>query len=431
MASAAQTICPPPSPCQAPPEQATATTAPDVLPTPPVNLRPKHDHEPHPFNPYPAIPDPQVPPSNPKPEIHNPKSPLHAILEAARWAPSGDNTQPWRFEIVNDRRIIIHGRDTRDHCVYDLTGAASQIALGALIETLVIAATTQSLAAHVTRRPGLPNTQPTFDVALSPWAKGEGAAPAADPLASWIEKRVTQRRPMRTTPLSADQRRALETALPPGFRVVFLENFRARWQIARLLYRSAYIRLTTPEAFEVHRSVIQWNARESKDRIPDMAVGVDWLTRKLMRWTLRSWSRVRFMNRFLAGTILPRVQLDLLPGLRCAAHFFLVAEQPPRTIDDFITAGRALQRFWLTATEQGLLAQPEMTPLIFSQYARAGLRFSKDARAIALAGQLNDQFTALLGEDTWPHVAFMGRLGVGRQPTSRSTRLSLPNLMRI
>ena len=404
MASAAPTA-PPPRPSQAPPEPNAATVASaGVQPTPPVDLRPKS-------------------------EIRNPKSQIHAILNAARWAPSGDNTQPWRFEIAGDHHLVIHGRDTRDHCVYDLTGAASQIALGALIETLTIAATTQGLTASVTRRPGLPDTQPTFDVAFSGTPTTDGHAPPADRLAPFIEQRVTQRRPMRSTPLSSTQRHALESALPAGFRVVFLDSFRDRCRIARLLYRSAYIRLTTPEAFEVHRSVIQWSARESEDRIPDMAVGVDWITRKLMRWTLQSWSRVRFMNRFMAGTILPRVQLDLLPAVRCAAHFFLVADQPPRNIDDFVAAGGTLQRFWLTATEQGLLAQPQMTPLIFSQYARAGLRFTTEPKALALAADLNTRFTALLGESTWPRVAFMGRLGVGRHPSSRSTRLPVEALM--
>jgi len=63
------------------------------------------------------------------------------ILDLARWAPSGDNTQPWRFEIKNELEVVIHGFDTRDHCVYDLDGHPSQMALGGLLETMRIAAT--------------------------------------------------------------------------------------------------------------------------------------------------------------------------------------------------------------------------------------------------------------------------------------------------
>src|SRR5512145_3257465 len=63
------------------------------------------------------------------------------VLELARWAPSGDNTQPWRFEIRSDSEFLVHGYDTRTHCVYDLDGTASQFAHGALLETVTLAAT--------------------------------------------------------------------------------------------------------------------------------------------------------------------------------------------------------------------------------------------------------------------------------------------------
>ena len=66
---------------------------------------------------------------------------LSQILDLARWAPSGDNEQPWRFEIVDDNLIRVHGFDTRDHVLYDYDGHASHIAQGALLETMRIAAT--------------------------------------------------------------------------------------------------------------------------------------------------------------------------------------------------------------------------------------------------------------------------------------------------
>ena len=69
------------------------------------------------------------------------------ILDLARWAPSGDNTQPWRFEIIDEMHFLIHAEDTRDWCVYDLDGRASQIAVGALLETIAIAASGEGLAA--------------------------------------------------------------------------------------------------------------------------------------------------------------------------------------------------------------------------------------------------------------------------------------------
>ena len=81
---------------------------------------------------------------------------IERILDLARWAPSGDNTQPWRFEVVDDRHFVIYGRDTREWCVYDLNGRASQLAIGALLETIALAASGEGFSARFDRRPGVP-----------------------------------------------------------------------------------------------------------------------------------------------------------------------------------------------------------------------------------------------------------------------------------
>src|SRR5688500_1490771 len=94
-------------------------------------------------------------------------TPPAQILDLARWAPSGDNTQPWRFAIEASDRIAVFGHDTRASCVYDLDGRPSQIALGALLETLALAATRFGLEASFTRRPSSTDERPVFDVQLA------------------------------------------------------------------------------------------------------------------------------------------------------------------------------------------------------------------------------------------------------------------------
>ena len=102
---------------------------------------------------------------------------LWQILDAARWAPSGDNTQPWRFEIVAEDHVVVHAFDTRRHCVYDIAGQASQLSVGALLETIRIAATAHGRAVQVERRRDAPDEFPVFDVHLS-----EAPGIAVDPL---------------------------------------------------------------------------------------------------------------------------------------------------------------------------------------------------------------------------------------------------------
>lgn len=349
---------------------------------------------------------------------------IEAILDLARWAPSGDNTQPWHFEIVDDGHAVVHGFDTRDHCVYDLDGRPSQLSIGALIETAAIAASGLGMRMQSVRRPGLPETQPTFDLQFS-----TDNLVQRDPLHDFITQRSTQRRPFARTPLTATQKAELESSVGAEHTVRWIEGNSPRAAMALLLFRSAWLRLVTPEAYQVHHDVIEWNARYSIDKVPDQSLGVNQAMLNMMRFAMHSWPRVQFFNRFLAGTWLPRIQMDLLPALACGAHFALLARRPPVTIDDNIDAGRAMQRFWLTATRLGLVLQPEMTPLIFARFGRDGRAFSSTPGAMEVAQSVGSRLAKVMGVDTVECGCFVGRIGNAQAPQARSLRKDIKALL--
>lgn len=353
------------------------------------------------------------------------QTPLWRILDRARWAPSGDNTQPWRFEIVGSDHAVVHGFDTRDHCVYDLDGHPSQISLGALLETAAIAASAEGYQLDIRRRDDMPETRPTFDLHLRPRPDA-----ASDPLAPFIETRSVQRRPLQMRPLTTQQKQQLENQLPTGFSIQWIEGSASKLRTAMLMFRSAHIRLTIPEAYEVHREIIEWDCSHSETKVPDQALGVDAMTSRLMRFVMQSWPRVQFFNRFLAGTWAPRLQMDFWPSLACAAHFALQGPKTPNCIDDYVAAGRAVQRLWLGATALGLQLQPEVTPLVFARYARESRSFSVKPGATPEARRVQERLEALLGGDTAAsRCVYMGRLGFGAPPAARSLRLPLEKLL--
>ena len=230
--------------------------------------------------------------------------PIGRVLDLARWAPSGDNTQVWRFEVQGPDRCIVHGRWISDRCVYDLQGHSSELALGALLENIALAATREGCLARIERLPADPR-HPTFQVRLEPVA---GTTP--DPLAEVIEKRSVQRRSYSTRPIPAETRQRLEAALPAGYRVQWFEGAGRRLDVALLMFRNAGVRLVMPEAYEEHRKVIAWDARFSEDRIPDQALAIDPLLRRIMKWAMQSWARIRFLNRYAAGTWLAPVPIS-------------------------------------------------------------------------------------------------------------------------
>lgn len=345
------------------------------------------------------------------------------ILDMARWAPSGDNTQPWRFEVVDAHRVIVHGFDTREHCVYDLDGHPSQISLGALLETIEIAASTHGLAVDAARAMAASETRPRFELTFR-----QSDSVAASPLAAVIEKRSVQRRALSTRPLTDSERRSLSDAVGAGHRVHWMEGLGMRIRAAKLMFHSAKLRLTIREAYEVHREIIEWHAQFSKDKVPDQALGASQPTLVMMRQVMKSWGRVKTFNRFLAGTWAPRIELDLVPGVACAAHFLICTKTPATTLDDYVAAGRATQRFWLTATQLGLQLQPEVTPLVFARYARNRLQFSESPGAMQKAERVAERLNGLVGRQDAEHAVFMGRVGEGPAARARSTRRDLADL---
>ena len=349
---------------------------------------------------------------------------ISRILNLARWAPSGDNTQCWRFEILSAEHIVVHGFDTRDHVVYDLDGHASQLAIGGLLETIVIAATCESRRTEICRRPNTPDGHLLIDVyfTLDTLLAPSSLVPA-------ITKRVVQRRAMSTRALTPDQKMALQAVLCDGYRVLWFEGLSERWRLARLTFDNAKVRLTIPEAYEVHKSVIAWGARFSEDKIPGAAVGIDPLTARFMRWAMADWQRIEFLNKWLLGDLPPRIQLDLLPGLACAAHFALLSPVPMRSVDHYLAAGRIMQRFWLCATNLGLYFQPEMTPVIFSRYHRQGRHFTQRLQARTLVENLNQRLVNVIAANDVETLFFMGRAGCGPLPQARSTRRPLDQLI--
>jgi hypothetical protein len=352
-------------------------------------------------------------------------TPLEQILDLARWAPSGDNTQPWRFVVVGPNRVAVLGRDTREHCVYDLDGHASQISIGALLETMSLAATRFGLEAEISRRDASREDHPVFDVVFQP-----NAGVREDPLVSFIETRCVQRRPMHWRSLTRDEKGGFENAVAPNFSLRWFEGWTGRARIAWFNFASAKIRLTIPEAYTVHNAVIEWDCITSENRIPSAALGASRATLAMMRWAMKTWQRVDFLNRYFAGTLTPRIELDLIPSLACAAHCVLLAREPPSTPDDYVTAGRALQRLWLTSAKLGLQLQPEYTPLVFARYARENADFTSMPAAIRQADRIRFAADRLLGAEDARRAAFMCRVGAGSPAHARSLRLPLERLLK-
>ena len=352
---------------------------------------------------------------------------IERILDLGRWAPSGDNGQPWRFEITGADSARIHIRDVSDDDVYDYEGRPSRIASGCLLETMRVAATQFGRGISWSYE-NLGGHRHVLDVEFS---RRDGIT--RDPLVDYIESRSVDRRAYQRTPLTAAQKAALEGAMDDDLRIVWFESIDQRRRESGLNARSTDIRLRIPETYPVHRRILDWDHRLSPDAVPAEAIGLDPLTLRMMHWSMASWERTNRLNGLPGGTVVAQQAMDIRPGLGCAAHFAIVRTKPiapERDAEGLITAGMSWQRFWLTATRLGLVMQPAFAPIIFSYYGRHDIAFTTDkvqrAAAIALARDCDAGAVADPAD-----ILIRGRIGVpqSRRVTARSVRLPLSELM--
>ncbi|MEU9133608.1 ThiF family adenylyltransferase [Kitasatospora sp. NPDC048540] len=351
----------------------------------------------------------------------SPHTPVEQVLDTARWAPSGDNSQPWRFTVTGPDRCTIRGFDAREHDVYDMDGWPSQMSVGGLLETVRIAASGLGLRADIRRIDGS-GRDLLFDVGLA------SSEETPDELYPYLRRRTVQRRPLSRRPLTLPEKSKLEEAVAPGFSVLWLEG-KQRRRMAAVNSRTCKLRLTIPEAYETHRKAITWGTGSSEEGMPAGSLGLDPVTVRLTRTLMASWRRVDFANTYLGGTLIPRLELEVAPALACGAHFALLGHTAPRTVEDHLAAGAAMQRFWLTATSIGLQMQPNLAPLIFSSYAVNGRAFTTDRKGFEQAQEVSERLRALLPGRTLDRTVFLGRIGAGPPARARSMRLPMDRLL--
>ena len=355
-------------------------------------------------------------------------SEMEKILDLARWAPSGDNAQPWRFEVISDDKLTVYALHEAEANVYEYNdGQPSLLSLGFLLENIRISASRfgRSLTWNY-RATSKHGHAVDVEIAKQPDM-------TEDSLLPFITTRSVNRRPYKMTALTPQQRQTLTASLGDELEIRWFETLGDRWRITRVNALATEIRLSIREAFEVHQRILDWKRGFSAEGIPVKAIGLDPLTLKTMKWVMQDWARMHFMNRFLGGTITPRLELDLLPGLWCAAHFSVTRKATPPAGDEIaslIRTGQSLQRFWLTATQLGLAIQPSLAPLCFAYYGKHKVAFTSSSAMHGKAENLSIKLGQACGIQDTDKLLFMGRIGVpsAHAIKARSTRRPLSSL---
>ncbi len=270
---------------------------------------------------------------------------VNYLLEAARCAPSADNTQPWRLRWAGGTLAVGYDAARAGNATFAPENPATLLAMGALLENLRQAAAAAEIRLESVDHP----VNEYFRLSVS--SDSPLPATCADhPLFF----RHTSRLPFHADPLPAVLSGWLAEQCEGAARVAVLGRSSEIDRVAKLVGQASAIRFRT-------REITEWLGRSLRFTPSDVASGdgldVDTLHlppggRALLR-LIADWRRMESFNRWGAYRLLAAIEAKAVSN--ASAIVAVVSAGGHR---EAFNAGQLMERIWIELNRQGLSVQP-------------------------------------------------------------------------
>ncbi|MEZ4195399.1 MAG: hypothetical protein R3B53_03365 [Candidatus Paceibacterota bacterium] len=347
----------------------------------------------------------------------NLKSDILNIIKSGTKAPSGDNLQPWRFEVSGNVISIFHREEILSGPI-DRLSEATNVTYGALIENMVIASDHYGYDANVTYFPDESDPWRIADICLVENSEDKGVR-----LFEYIEKRVTDRRPYQTLSLDSsvlDEISELSQSLENDMRLIVLDNKAKIRIIARLITLQLKITFSNKPFHHEFFGSLRWNKRSAirtKDGLDAITLELNLAKQFLFRYILGVWPIVNFLNKFGIADL--AAKLEESRYMQAGAYIAIVSKnhQP----SDYVKAGQLFERLWLVLTRAGLSAQPAFSSILIKQVLDvAPSLFGADE--IDLVCDVTEEYREIFAVKDNEHIMCIMRVGKTEGEPRRSFR---------
>jgi molybdopterin/thiamine biosynthesis adenylyltransferase len=349
-------------------------------------------------------------------------SQLNHLVEAAMLAPSGGNTQPWQWFYQAGMLYLFHAPSQPS--LLDFQETASYLALGAATENLVLQAHAMDLQVHLQPLIGAPGRL----VAAFSFHRGEHSDVAQEPHTCDTLVRAI---PLRLTNRTLRPRQPLDPALlhtlaqigqtVPGAQVTWLTGADDLAEFAAIAGAAERLRIFNRQGHHDFTHEIRWTTAEAaatRDGI-DLATLDLTLAEQAGLTVARAWPVVADLKQWGGGGAIAKLTHKAI----ATASAVGLLTMPHHSPVDFFAGGRALQRIWLSATEQRLAFQPVASATFLFARLRYGQGVGLDDETIAELQHLRQRFVQLFPMmDKQLGEILLFRLAVADTPTVRSLR---------
>jgi hypothetical protein len=345
------------------------------------------------------------------------ESEMHPIIEtalaAAIRAPSGDNTQPWRFTIdPQQAQITFYLDETRDPSPMNAGQRMARIAIGAAIENVLRTAQKNQWDAELDYGP-----PPALGM-----IRLQGADVQAGGIDEIIPARVTNRRLYEGRLLDEGTLERLRQATPTvhGVRTHWITDKDRLTALAFLIGRADALMFGEPTMRRAFLGKVRF------DR-PATALVEEGLSLASLELSVADRLALRLMPRlpnwlFRFGGI-RRIFAAKARKLVGSASGLCLLVAPDGRAETDLMVGRCMQRTWLALTAEGLAAQPMMSLLVLENVLDNGPPPLIAAIGRECLAGLAEALRRSVPEIGDGRPAFLMRWGFAPAPTGRTGRL--------
>lgn len=273
------------------------------------------------------------------------------ICTAASAAPSGDNSQPWRFVFRAPNTIEFHALVEKDNALLNVDGSGTYIALGAAIQNAELEAKAVGL---------VPEVQYSYEGSLvATFVLHERGSLSVEEqtLHQAIPLRHSNRKAYKKIPLAEADREEIMRAAGNPERVSFalIEDRKSMSVVSRALTTMEEIAMQNETLHKLFFESIFW----SKERNASGESGLYIRTlelpppARLLFKVLKYWSVAQVLARIGFPTMVAKT--NAVQNASASALGFITLERFDRR--SYVEAGRLLERVWLAAAAQGMSFQ--------------------------------------------------------------------------